>query len=166
MKRHPDDGWVLADPAPMGAGTSRALRGLIRALCWMPAGCDDAMQHRVELHVRRMLRYLPPGAAWLFALSIHALDLCPMWLGLGLRRLQSLERDQAEAVIERVAHSRSVLVRTLLLGVRTLTQSTFYDQDEVHAAIGVEPVPFVRERIAVRERLLGERELLRRRQTS
>jgi hypothetical protein len=156
MKRHPDDGWVLADPYPMRLSTRRALRGLIRALCPPPPGPQlPDLEERLELHVRRMLMYMVPVVALGFVLSVHLLDWSPIWRLRGASRIQRLPREDAEHAIAALVVSPSTVARTLILGVRALVLSTFYDQDEAHRAMGYEPVPFLTERVALRGRLLA-----------
>jgi hypothetical protein len=155
MKRHPDDGWVLADPYPMRDSTRRALRGLIRALCAPPPGPQlPDLEERLELHVRRMLMYMVPIVARAFVLSVHLVDWSPVWRLRATSRVQRLPRERAERVLSALGVSRFTVVRTLILGVRALVLSTFYDQDEVHRAMGYEPVPFLTERVVLRGRLL------------
>lgn len=155
MSRHPQDGWVLADPYPMSPPTRRAFRGLIRALCPPPPGpVLPDLEDRIEMHMRRMLRYMVPIVALGFVLSIYLVDWAPLWRGRAFSRIQRLDRTRAEAVLTEMGESRSPIVRMLVLGVRGLVLSTFYDQDEVHAAMGWKPVPFLTERVALRQRLL------------
>jgi hypothetical protein len=54
-----------------------------------------------------------------------------------------------------MSRSRSALIRTMIVGIRGITLSTFYDQDETHRAMGYVPLPFLSERIALRRRLLS-----------
>ena len=155
-RRHPGDGWALADPYPMGGATRRALRGLIRALCPPPPGPQlPDLEDRIEIHVRRMLMYMVPIVALGFSISVHLLDWSPVWRFSAARRLQHLDRDRAEDVLRELGESQAPLVRTMILGIRGLVLSTFYDQDEVHAAMSWEPLPFINERVQLRQRLLA-----------
>lgn len=154
--RHPGDGWELADPYPMSRATRRAFHGLIRALCPPPpAPTLPDLEERIELHVRRMLRYMVPIVAFGFVLSVHVVDWAPLWRFRAWSRIQKLDRKRAERILTEMGESPSPVVRMLLLGVRGLVLSTFYDQDEVHAAIGFRPLPFFAERIVLRRRLLS-----------
>jgi hypothetical protein len=156
IKRHPDDGWVLADPYPMARSTRRALRGLIRALCPPPPGPQlPDLEDRVEIHVRRMLQYMVPIVAFGFSVAVHLVDWAPIWRGRATRRVQHLPRECAEQVLIELGESRSSVVRTMILGIRGLVLSTFYDQDEVHRAMGWEPLPFLTARVDVRRRMLA-----------
>lgn len=155
MRRHPNDGWIFADPYPMWASTTRALRGLVRAMCPGLAGFElSDGEERVELHVRRMLRYMPPIVASGFVLAVHLLDWAPIWRLAAVSRIQRLPQLRAERVLMDMIESRSALVRTLLLAVRGITLSTFYDQDETHRAMGFHPLPFLSDRVELRRRLL------------
>jgi hypothetical protein len=156
-KRHPDDGWTLADPYPMRDVTRRALRGLIRALCPPEPALPD-LEERIELHVRRMLRYMVPIVALGFVLAVHVVDWAPIWRFAAGRRIQNLDRDRAEHVLSDLGESQSGVVRAMILGVRGLVLSTYFDQDEVHRAMGWEPLPFLVRRSELRQRILaGER---------
>jgi hypothetical protein len=153
--RHPDDGWVLADPYPMGVSTRRALRASIRALCPPPPGPTlPDLEDRIELHVRRMLRYMVPLVALGFVLSVHLADWAPLWRFRAFSRMRNPDRDRAERILTEMGESSSPVVRMLVLGLRGLVLSTFYDQDEVHAAMEYRPLPFLSERVLERQRLL------------
>jgi hypothetical protein len=47
------------------------------------------------------------------------------------------------------------LVRTMILGIRGITLSTFYDQDETHRAMGWNPLPFLTHKVELRRLLLA-----------
>jgi hypothetical protein len=153
-RRHPDDGWILADPYAMREGTRRALRGLIRAVCPPEPRLED-LEDRIEIHVRRMLRYMLPVVALAFVAAVHAVDWAPVWRGVALRRMQHLDRDRAEKLLTEMGESRSGSVRAMILGVRGLVLSTFFDQDEIHEAMNFRPLPFLVERKELRQRLLS-----------
>ena len=156
LERHPAAGWTMAEPYPMGALTRRALRGLIRAVCPPPPAPQlPDLEDRIELHVRRIMRYFPPLVAVGFVFAIHLVDWSPVWRLVALARVGRLDRDRAERVLDGLGASRIPAIRTLILGVRGVVMSTYYDQDEVHAAIGYAPIPFLRGRIALRERLVA-----------
>lgn len=153
--RHPGDGWVMADPVPMRSSTLRAFRGLIRAFCPAPGEPVEAdLTPRVELHVRRILAYMPAMTVLGFKLAIHLLDWSPLWRGAAWRRVQHLDREAAGRVLDGIGASRFPLVRLVMLGVRGSVLSTWFDQDEVHRAMGYAPAPFIASRIALRRRLL------------
>lgn len=156
ISRHPNDGWVLADPYPMSGPTRRALRGLIRVLCPpAPGPTLPDLEDRIEIHVRRMLQYMVPIVALGFVLGLYLLDFAPLWRFRAASRIQKLEREQAESVLTEMGESRSPFIRMLILGVRGLVLSTFYDQDEAHAAMDFHPIPFIENRIELRERILA-----------
>jgi hypothetical protein len=151
--RHPVDGFTLADPLPMSASSRRAMRGLVRVLC-PPSPVLPDLEDRIEDHVRRMLRYMPWSVSFGFVLSLHLLDWSPLWRGVGFTRLQFLERARAEKLLTDLGESSSPLVRTLILGARGLILSTYFDQDEVHAALDYAPLAFFENRVELRQRLL------------
>jgi hypothetical protein len=69
-------------------------------------------------------------------------------------RLHCLAPQRASAFISRWAKSRFKALRLLVMGVRSLVLSVYFDQTAVHRALKYEPVPFMRERIAFRRALL------------
>lgn len=155
LTRHPDDGWQLAEPYPLGTGATRALDALIITLCpAAPAPATPELFARVSLHVRHFLRYMPPLAARGFVLCLFVLDWAPRLLFVSWRRLHALGRTQASSILTRMARSRFAILRTLVVAVRGLVLSAYFDQDEVHQAIGYAPLPFLRERVERRRLLL------------
>jgi len=155
--RHPSEGWTPAAPYPMRAFTRRALRGIIRALCPPePAPQLVDLEDRIEDHLRRLLKYMLPHVAFGFCLAVILLDWSPLWRFSSFHRIQHLGRERAAAVLRALSASRSAFLRTLMLGVRGSIQSTFYDQDEIHRALGYAPVPFIQDRIELRRRLLRD----------
>lgn len=154
LARHPDDGFVLADPYPVGTTTRRALRALITVLIpGAPAPSTPDMVDRIELCVRRFMAYMHPLSARALVLCILLLDCAPLYLFRGFRRLYALERRRASRLLSEMVHGRYAFLRTLVVAIRGLVFSAYFDQDEVHRAIGYEPLPFLRERI-LRRRLL------------
>lgn len=155
LERHPQDGWIMAEPWPMGPATIQALRGVITALLPPPpAPWPDDIVPRVERHVRLLLRYMYPLTATGFGLIVHVLDYAPLWRFEALSRLHKLPRERADQVLEGLASSRFMLFRQLMMAVRGAVLSTYFDQDEVQAAIGYQPLPFMYGRIDLRRRLL------------
>ncbi|MNC92104.1 hypothetical protein D3C83_84730 [compost metagenome] len=53
-----------------------------------------------------------------------------------------------------MVHGRYAFLRTLVVAVRGLVLSAYFDQDEAHKALGYAPIPFIRERIQRRQLLL------------
>lgn len=140
----------------MSGPTRRAFRGLIRVLCPPPPGPTlPDLEDRIELHTRRMLMYMVPIVALGFVLGVYLTDWAPLWRFRAFSRIQKLDRARAERVLTEMGESRSPVVRMLILGVRGLALSTFYDQDEVHSAMDWHPIPFIENRIALRERILA-----------
>jgi hypothetical protein len=156
LARHPDDGWLLADPYPMSEMVRRALRAVILAICPPPPAPSSAeLFDRVELYVRRFMRYMHPLAARGLWLSFLLLDFLPLLLLKG-RRLQKLPREAAARLLTGLSHSTIGFLRLLCVGVRGAILSGYFDQDEVHKVLGYAPVPFISERTALRKtRLLA-----------
>ncbi len=154
--RHPQDGWILADPVALSSSSERALRGLVLALLPpAPAPRPEGMEARIEQHVRRMLAYLPPTLRLGFVLLTHVLDWSPLWRFASLKPVHSLPPGQASAILAGVATSRWLPIRLMMLAPKALILSTYYDQDEVHAALDYAPRAFIQERLSYRETLLG-----------
>jgi hypothetical protein len=91
LKRHPDDGWKLADPYPMSTRLLVRFRALIQAICPPPpAPWSPEIARRVELYVRSFMRYMHPIVAFAMCLSIAVLDWAPRLLFISTRRLHRL----------------------------------------------------------------------------
>ncbi len=150
--------WRLADPYPLRRGTRRAFRSIVRVVCPLEAGIGgDDIVDRVERQVRCLLQYLNPWLARGFWLLALLLDVAPLWRLRGIRRLHTLERDQAADALAGIMHSRSAMVRNAFFPLRAAILSAYYDQPEVQAAIGFAPEPWLKSRVQLRERiLLGE----------
>lgn len=153
--RHPNDGWIMGDVYPMSPFTKRALQGLARAMCPpAPAPQLGDLEARVRLQVGRMLRYMNPLVAFGFCIAVWLLDWSPLWRFESIHRVQSLEPARAADILGRLGFSRVPLVRLLVLGVRGMILSVYFDQDEVHAAMDYAPAPFIAQRIQLRARIL------------
>lgn len=157
--RRPGDGWQIADPQPMGPATRRALRGIIRALCPRPpAPWSDQIAQQVELNVRVFLRYMPPVMGLGFGPMLVLLDWAPLWRLRGLRPLHSWDRPQAAELLQRLANSRFKPIRLMIMAARAAVLSSYYDLDEVHQAMGYDPMPFLQGRVDLRRRLIDGQE--------
>ena len=155
LARHPDDGWQSADPYPMGRRVRRSLDAIVRAVCPpAPAPATPELLERVQLYVLSFMRYMHPLSARGLWLAILFLDWSPRFLFESRHRLHRLDRERAAGVLTRLQHSRLALLRTLLVAVRGLILSGYFDQDEVHQALDYSPIPFIRERQELRLRLL------------
>jgi hypothetical protein len=156
-KRHPDDGFRLAEPYPMRERTLRVLHALSDAILPPPpAPRGPAIDERVILHVRVLLQYMPRITALGFVLLLHVLNLAPLWRLRHLRPLTRLSVAEASAVLHGISVSRVLLVRMMMLGPKGVLLSGYFDQDEVHAALDYEPLGFFRERIALRAKRLAD----------
>lgn len=156
LDRHPKDGYQLAEPYPMGESTRRGLRALIVALCpSSPAPLPADLIDRVEATTRRFMQYMHPLVSRGLWFVLVLLDFAPLFFsGVG-RRLHELDSLKARTIVRALAHTRFAPLRTAILGIRGLVLSTYFDQQEVHEAIGYHPVPFIRDRLE-RRRLLTE----------
>ncbi|HEY3233171.1 MAG TPA: hypothetical protein VGJ84_00550 [Polyangiaceae bacterium] len=158
ITRHPNDGWQLADPYPMGPRALRSLRALIVAICPpSPAPSSPELFQRVELGVRHFMRYMSPLAARLLWLTILVLDWAPRLLLVGWKRLHQLRRRDTARIFGRLTHSKWAWVRLLMSSVRGAILAHYFDQEEVHRALNYAPIPFLSERVTLRQRLLKEK---------
>lgn len=157
LQQHPNDGWIPADPYPMGNMSVAALTGVVNALS--PAEDPfDRYQERVQAHVRLQMRYMHPLVARVFLLSLHLLDWAPLWRFKSFRRLRHLSREKGSAVIQGMAHSRLGLMRMMVMGVRAMVGTCIYDQKEVHQRLEYAPEPWMKKRIELRKRLVAGEE--------
>ncbi|MFO0677123.1 MAG: hypothetical protein U0169_11345 [Polyangiaceae bacterium] len=156
IRRHPDDGFVLADPVPMGEGTVSALAAITRALCPpAPAPVLPDLEERIVRQVRVMLAYMEPPVALGFRVAVHVLDWSPVWRFRALARLRDMEPDVASRFVDSLGEKPGRVMRLLLLGVKGIVLSAYFDQDEVHRALGYDPVPYMESRVALRRRLIS-----------
>lgn len=140
----------------MGRATRRAFVALIAAVCPpapAPASADISM--RVEEGARRFIACMHPIVARLLSLCILVLDFLPLLSFRAPRRFSRLSSTEAAHFIRSLSHSRLAPVRILLAAMRGLVLSLYFDQSEVHAAIGYQPVAFMRERLSLRSALLA-----------
>ena len=155
---------------PLGAWTSRSLAGVIRAM--LPIGAagapvDAATQAEVDLAVRVTLRCMQPPLARGLMLLFVLLDLAPMWAAVwrprlgGLRRLCATDGPGAEArsqrdaeLLEALSHCGWGALRDAVTAARAAILTAYYDLPQVQRAIGHDPLPHLRDRIALRQRLL------------
>jgi hypothetical protein len=157
LARHPDDGFILAALYPLGSNAKRALFALIAAFCPpAPAPTAPDMAERIADHVRRFMAYMPPLSARALWFCILLLDWSPVFLFRAPSRLQKLPTARASLLLSEMVSGRLAFMRTIVVAVRGLVLSAYFDQDEVHRAMGYEPIPFLTERIARRKQLLLE----------
>jgi hypothetical protein len=98
---------------------------------------------------------MPALTAIGFVLAIHLLEWAPLWTFMAFSRLSRLDATRADEVLSRLDESRIGLVRTMMIGMRGVILSTWFDQAAVHEALDYEPAAFMRERIALRSRIVG-----------
>ncbi len=154
LERHPDDDWVRADPYRLGPSARRALRALIVAvLPGPPAPQPPNIVDRVERHVRSHMPYMHWSASLGMWLTILCLDWSPLFLFKSFRRLHRWDRGKAAEHLRGIIVGKSMLLRMMVVGIRGLANSAYFDQDEVQAAIGYQPVPWTKDRIALRKKL-------------
>jgi hypothetical protein len=157
LSRHPDDGWQNAEPYPMGGLARTSFRAVIRAICPpAPAPQLPDLVDRIELHVRSLMRYMHPLAARALWIAIFVLDWAPRFHFWSWHRLQGMAPGEGARFLTNLGTSRIQLFRTLLIGVRGAILSAYFDQDEVHRALGYTPRPFITDRMALRTKLLRE----------
>jgi hypothetical protein len=150
------DRFVRAQPDKLSPGSARAFRALARAICPVESvpGFPDAIE-RVEAYVLGQLPYMNPVIRWALGPLCRLVDWSPVWRLRGVRPLRSLSREKATAELDGMVHSPFALVRNAFYPVKALILAGYYDQPEVHTAMNYEPLPFIRERIAFRDRLMA-----------
>ena len=136
----------------MGPSTRRAFRALIAALI-PPEPVLPGVIDEIDDSTRRLLRYMHPLMALGFVVMLHLLDCAPIWTFRSWRRIRSLPAAQGSAILAHLAESRLALIRTMLMGAKGAILSTYFDLPAVHTALGHDPRPFMRSRIALRQRL-------------
>jgi hypothetical protein len=156
LKRHPDDGFPMAEPYPIWRTARTSLDAITRAMVPpAPAPVLPDVEERVAAQVGLMLAYMEPFVAFGFCLALVLLDWAPLYTFTAPVRLRSMSREEAAAFLTRMGHSRRRVMRLLILGVRGIVLSTFYDQDEAHRAMNYAPLPWFESRIRLRKRLLA-----------
>ena len=154
VSRHPNDGWVFADPLPMRRSTHRAFRAIIAALLPPEPVLPGAVE-QLDDTLRRLLRYMHPLMSLGFCVMLHILDWSPIWRLQSWRRIRSLDPARGSQILAGLAHSRIAGIRLLLMGAKGAILSTYFDLPAVHEALHHDPRPFMRGRIALRQRLLA-----------
>jgi hypothetical protein len=107
----------------------------------------------VELGTRRFLRYMHPTVARSLWFGLLIIDWLPVLTFRSRGRLHELGPERASAFVARWAKSRIKALRLLMFGLQSLVLSIYFDQTDVHEALGYRPVPFMRERVGVRRLL-------------
>jgi hypothetical protein len=155
IRRHPQDGWSLADPVKLSSGSERALGGVVRALLPPPPAPRPAdIEARVTTHVRVMLQYMPAALRLGFILMMHLLEWSPLWRFSAFSKLSKLPAERGSRILAGIASSRLAPLRMMMLAPKAIVLSAYFDQDEVHAALDYEPRSFIQGRIARRNELL------------
>ncbi|MEZ4268936.1 MAG: hypothetical protein R3F39_21475 [Myxococcota bacterium] len=150
------DRFVRAQPETFSAGSQRAFRALARAVCPVEVGPDfPDVIGRIEGYVLGQLPYMNPVIRWALGPLCRLVDWSPVWRFRGLRPIRSLSREKATAELNGMVHSPFSLVRNAFYPVKALILAGYYDQPEVHTAMNYEPLPFIRERVAFRARLMA-----------
>lgn len=143
-------------PYPMGRLVRQALRGVIRAACPLDSGPKiPQIVDRVELQVRTLMQYMAPVTAWGLCLVFLLVDWSQVWRLKSLRPLHSLPRKAAVRAAKALSGMRSRAAHELMLAVRGTVVAAYYDQPEVHFALGYHPKPWIRNRLALRRRLMA-----------
>jgi len=157
VERHPQDGWCLADPAPLSRASERALASVVWALLPPPPAPRPAdIEARVQRQVRRMMQYMPRALRLGFVVLVRLLAWAPVWRLRALRRLSALPQAEASQLLAGIALSKLLPLRMMMLAPKAIVLSAYFDQDEVHAALDYEPRAFIRERSQRRDALLAE----------
>ncbi len=155
LDRHPKDDWQKADPYRLGSWATRALHAIVLAVVPPPpAPQPENLVERVADTIKSWMPFMHPMAARGLWLAMLILDFAPLFLFYRFSRLHKLERGDAAALLSEMVHGRYSFLRLLVVALRGVVLSAYFDQDEVHAAMQYTPVPFMQKRIALRQRLL------------
>ena len=124
VERHPQDGWCLADPAPLSRASERALRSVVHALLPPPPAPRPAdIEARVTRQVRCMMQYMPTPLRLGFVLLIRALAWAPIWRFHALSSLAKLPQHEASRVLAGIAMSRVMPLRLMMLAPKAIVLS-------------------------------------------
>lgn len=155
LQRSPTDGWRRAALFPMGQSARRSLFAVVRALCPTgPVRLTRELEQRIEFSVRLLMSYMPPLAARGLWFALLLLDWAPCFMFLSFRRLRRLPPERGAKILARFARIRLRPLRTLFAAVKGVVLSAYFDQEQVHRALGYAPVPFITAKIEQRRRLL------------
>jgi hypothetical protein len=142
---------------PLGLATRRVLVSLVDGLCpASPAPRDRLLLARVADGAQRVMRHMHPTVARGLALWLLLMDWLPILLLTGVRRLHRLPPDKIRQIVARCARSRWMPIRLAINGVRGVVLGIYFDQREVHGAIGYFPGVHIAERTAMRRALLSQ----------
>jgi len=143
-------------PYPMSGPVRRALRAVIRASCPLESGPKvPKIVDNVEHQVRMLMQYMAPLTARGLCLVFLLVNWSQLWRLRGLRPLHLLPRTQSVKIVRTLCRIRFQGIRQLMLAVRATVIAAYYDQPEVHFALGYHPKPWIRERLALRRRLMA-----------
>ena len=150
-----DHSRTTLEPYAMGLRARRALRALIVALSPPePAPSPERMLDSLETGARRLLRAMPAPVARALWLLLVVIDYLPTWTARERRPLHALPATRAATWIAKLGASRWGTLRLAVGALRGLALSVYFDQPEVHAALGYAPEPYIAERRAQRLALL------------
>ncbi len=154
LARRPADGWRRARPYAMSGPVRRAFHGIVVAIVPPPpAPSPPDLVERIDAHVRLHMAYMHWTSARGLALVFLLVAWLPVLLLRASRPLHRMPRHRATAFLAALGRSSSPVSRTLVIAVRGSILSAYFDQDEVHAALGYEPLPFLDDRMRRREAL-------------
>lgn len=155
--RHPDDGYPIAPPYPVGPATEHAIRSVMRIL--LPesdAPRSPELDDRVYRQMLVSLQYMSASTAKGILSVFHLLEWIPITRFGRPSRLSKLSREEGSAIFRAIESSPLLPVRLLLLAPKALIFSSYFDQPEVHEALNYHPRKFTLDRIALRERIVNE----------
>lgn len=143
-------------PYAMSAPVRRALRAIIGASCPLESGPKvPHLIDKVEHQVRMLMVYMAPLTARGLCLVFLLVNYSQLWRLRGLRPLHRLSRPDAVRCFTDLCHIKLPAIRQLTLAIRATVIASYYDQPEVHFALGYHPNAWVRERLALRRRLMA-----------
>lgn len=160
LRRHPLHGRGLAAPIAMPGFVRTAMRSLIvviapSRLVPTETAAREATVDALEAQIRRLMAYMPTLTAIGLMLLFVAVDQSPRWALRSWRRMGRLPLADARHLLHDLAGSSFSPIRTMLYAVRGICHAVVFDTDQAWEAIGYEPRPWLRSRIALRQQLLA-----------
>ena len=152
-RRRPLDSFEEAQPFPMPAPIQEGLEAIILAVV-PPKPAPQVPPERIAMALRRFMPYFVRPMAYGFCAGVAMLDTAPIWRLGRFKRLKDLTVAEASDLMDQLATSSLAPIAQLALMFRSAILSMYFDQPEVHDALGFDPEAWMKSRIALRRRLL------------
>ncbi|MBU0505545.1 MAG: hypothetical protein ABII18_11175 [bacterium] len=146
---------MSAKPYQIPKRAAQIILAISRALVFEPEDLnipnrDEALLQRC----RSILQELPVMYRMGFVMGIYLFDLCAFLFGCGFKRFISLSYEKQCQYLDKCLTNKMFTVRNIMSGMRGLIMICYFSMPEVSAYIGYNPNKHVKERLALREKLL------------